>query len=140
LVATGAFAAPAVMVRGAVAHPGAVDLAGFAPHPVSASFTTMHGTEAHLWAGPLLLEVVNAAGITDAPGKKTHLRHVLTASGKDGYGAALALGEIDPKGEAKTVIIATVQDGVPLAAPRLIIPGDKSMARCVHDLSEIDIN
>jgi hypothetical protein len=99
----------------------------------------MSGTRSHHWTGPLLLDVLDAAGITDAPGKKTHMRHVILASGSDGYTVAVAIGEIDPRGEGKQVMLALKQDGNKLAAPRLIVPDDASFTRGVHDLAELDV-
>ena len=87
LWAGGAWAAGAtsVQVTGMVAHPGNVALAGLKAVPVSASFQTMGGKQAHRWSGPLLLDVLAVASVTDEPGKKTHMRHVVLAKGADGY-------------------------------------------------------
>jgi hypothetical protein len=106
---------------------------------VSGSFDSMSGRQTHRWTGPLLLDVLNRAGITDAPGKRTHMRHVILASGKDGYGAAIALGEIDPHGEGKPVIVALTQDGKAMKAPRLVVQGDASLTRSIHDLTSLDV-
>jgi hypothetical protein len=125
-----------------VAHPGAVGtsaLAGLKQVTYTGSFDSMSGKQTHRWTGPSLLDVLNQAGITDAPGKRTHMRHVILARGSDGYAAALAIGEIDPKGEGKQAIIALTQDGKPLRAPRLVVPGDASLTRAVHDVVEIQV-
>jgi hypothetical protein len=116
-----------------------VALATLKPVSVAASFHTMHGAEAGQWSGPLLLDVLQQASITDAPGKRTHMRHVIIATGADGYGAAIAIGEIDPKGAGKQVIVAVAQDGKPLATPRLVVPGDASFTRGVRDLVGLEV-
>jgi thioredoxin reductase len=131
-----------VAVSGLVAHPGKIDmraLAALKQTTVAGTYDSMSGKQTHSWSGPLLLDVVGTAGITDEPGKRTHMRHVILATGSDGYGAAIALGEIDPKAEGKHVIVAVVQDGKPLKAPRVIVPGDASLTRCVHDLAVLDV-
>jgi hypothetical protein len=139
LSTSAAFADPALTVTGLVAHPGKIALDKLKPVTVSASFKTMHGPQAHRWSGPLLLDVIDAATVQDEPGKKTHLRHVILARGADGYTVAVAIAEIDFMGEGKQVIVALNEDDKPLPAPRLIVPGDASFARGVHDLSSLDV-
>jgi hypothetical protein len=131
--------APSVVVSGMVSHPGPVLLLGLKPVTVSAHFATMHGEDAHSWTGPLLADVIAAAGVTDAPGKKTHWRHVIIAEGADHYGVAVSIGEIDPKGAGKQVIVAVKEGDKALAAPRLIVPGDASFARGVHELVSLEV-
>lgn len=128
-----------VQVEGMVAHPGPVALDRLTQTDVTAKFATMHGVQAHTWRGPLLLDVVNTAGVKDEPGKKTHFRHTFLAWGADGYGVAIAMGEIDPKGEGKQVIVAVAEDSKPLDAPRLIVPGDHAFARGVRALTRVEV-
>jgi hypothetical protein len=128
-----------VAVTGMVAHGGKVELSGLKQAAFGGSFNSMSGRQTHRWTGPLLLDVLNQAGMTDAPGKRTHWQHVILATGSDGYAAAIALGEIDPKGEGKQVIVAVTQDGAPMKAPRLVVPEDASFTRCVHDLATLDV-
>jgi hypothetical protein len=128
-----------VQVSGMVAHPGPVALDGLKQVPVAASFQTMGGKQAHRWSGPLLLDVLAAASVTDEPGKKTHMRHVILARGADGYAVSVAIGEIEKVGEGKQVIVALTEDDKPLAAPRLVVPGDAHFARGVHDLVGLEV-
>jgi hypothetical protein len=128
-----------IAVSGMVAHGGRIDLAALKQAAFSGSFAAMSGRQTHRWTGPLLLDVLNQAGITDAPGKRTHWQHVILATGTDGYAAAIALGEIDPKGEGKQVMVAVTQDGAPMKAPRLVVPQDASFTRCVHDLATLEV-
>jgi hypothetical protein len=130
---------PSVAVTGMVGHPGPVALSALKPVAVSASFHTMHGEQSHRWSGPLLLDVVNAASVVDAPGKRTHMQHVILARGADGYAVAIAIGEIEHAGEGKQVIVALREDDKPMAAPRLVVPGDSSFTRGVHDLAGLDV-
>jgi len=139
LLGGAAAAAPIVRVAGMVAHAGPVDLAGLKQVTVAAKFNTMHGQQAHRWSGPLLASVVDAAGVQDEPGKRTHMRHVVLARGSDGYAAAVALGEFDPMAEGKQIIVAVREDDKPMGAPRLIVPGDASFTRGVRDLVTLEV-
>jgi hypothetical protein len=130
---------PSVQVNGMVTHAGPVALGSLKPVTVDAHFNTMHGTQAHRWSGPLLLDVVDAAGLKDEPGQKTYMRHVIMAQGADGYTVAIAIGEIDPKGEGKQAIIAFREDDKPMPTPRLVVPGDSSFARGVHELTALEV-
>jgi hypothetical protein len=134
--------AQSVMVKGLVAHPVALDstaLSALKQTSFSGSFDSMAGKQTHRWTGPLLLDVLNQAVITDEPGKRTHIRHVILAEGLDGYAAAIAIGEIEPKGEGKSVMVALTQDDKPMKAPRIVVPGDASFTRCVHDLAVLEV-
>ncbi|MEJ0044890.1 MAG: hypothetical protein WDN04_01095 [Rhodospirillales bacterium] len=106
---------------------------------VNASFKAKGGVEAHRWSGPLLLDVVGVAAVTDEPGRKTHMRHVIMARGADGYVVAVAIGEIEPIAEGKQVIVALREDGAALAAPRLVVPGDAHFARGVQGLVALEV-
>jgi DMSO/TMAO reductase YedYZ molybdopterin-dependent catalytic subunit len=132
-------AAAPLTVTGLVQHPGPVALDKLTPITIDAKFSTMHGPQAHHWTGPLLRDVIHGVGVTDEPGKKTYMRHVILARGADGYIVSIAIAEIDPMGESKQVIVALRQDDKPLPAPRLIVPGDASFARGVHDLTALDV-
>jgi len=92
-----------------------------------------------IFGGALLWPLLDGAGWVDAPGRKTHLQHVIFARGRDGYVVALAIAEIDPGFEGKQVLIATTQDGKPLASPELVVPGDRRPGRRVHDLVGIEV-
>jgi DMSO/TMAO reductase YedYZ molybdopterin-dependent catalytic subunit len=134
--------AQTIAVSGMVAHAGPMDvtaLAAMKQTGFKGSFNSMSGMQTHSWTGPLLLDVLDRAGLTDEPGKRTHIRHVILARGADGYAAAVAIGEIDPKGEGKQVLVALTQDGKALKTPRLVVPGDRSFTRSVHDLTAIEV-
>ena len=82
-----------------------------------------------LW---LLLE---KAGLADETVKNPSLRRTLLITGRDGYVAALAFGEIDPQYEGKSVILAFAGGDPPASygALRLVVPGDAHggrSARC----------
>jgi len=130
----------AVVLSGKIAHPrtlGAADLSPVVTVEVPAS--AKPDAPKTQFSGALLWPLLDGAGWVDAPGRKTHLQHVILARGRDGYVVALAIAEIDPGFEGKQVLIATTQDGKPLAAPELVVPGDRRAGRRVHDLVGIEV-
>jgi len=143
LAASSAWAAdpPAVKIDGAVLHPQSFSVADLKAMPaaqVDTSFQTMHGAEHKLWTGVLVLDLLKKAELKNDGGKNAFLRHTLLVHGKDGYEAVLAIGEIDPTGEAKRVILA-YRDAADLPGFRLVVPGDLHGARQVHDVVEIEV-
>jgi hypothetical protein len=129
-------------VTGEVAHPKTYTRAELAALPASSvkiDATGDNGPLSGTFSGPLLLTLVQQASPIDAPGKKTHYRHVLMVTGRDGYAVALALGEIDTHLEGKTVIVALRQDAKDLAAPRLVVPGDRRPPRFVKDVVGVEV-
>ena len=86
------------------------------------------------YTGALLWTLVEGAEPVDEAGEHSRLRHTLLARGRDGYAVALAIGELDPGFEGKQVLVPYAQDGKPLAALRLVVPGDARGGRGVRDL------
>ncbi len=94
------------------------------------------------YAGPLLWAVLDRAGVLgqDTQGMpRARVRRVVTVTGRDGYTVALALAEIDPEFEGKSVILATQADGKPIGTGelRLVVPGDKRGGRSVRDPTKV---
>ncbi len=89
--------------------------------------------------GPLLWTVLDRAGAVDAGRMHGQVRQTVLVTGRDGYVAVLALGEIAPEFEDKQVIVAERADGRPLGAEhlRLVVPGDRHGGRGVHDHTRI---
>ncbi len=118
------------------------NLQALPPTNVTVSFITGHGQEAGTYTGVLLWTLLTNAAIVDADPKQ-HLRHaILVTSGADQYAVALSIGEIDPKFEGKSVIIAYAKDGKPLDpedGPRLIVPGDAHGGRAVREVAHIEV-
>lgn len=143
--ASAAAAGTGIAIDGQVQKPGHLtlaDLQALPPTTVSASFVTGHGQESGAYTGVLLWTLLTNASIVDAD-PKLHLRHtILVTSGADQYVVALAIGEIDPKFEGKSVIIAYAEDGKPLDAQdglRLVVPGDSHGGRAVKDVVHIEV-
>lgn len=90
-------------------------------------------------SGPALWQLLQDAGPVDEPGRATQYRHTVLAQGRNGHSVAVAFGEMDPYLGGKQVLIALAQNGRPLAAPRLIVPGDAHADRAVRDLVMIEV-
>ena len=111
-LALGEDSRPAVL-RGAVKHEIVLDEALLKSMPavtVAVSFETGQGKKSGNFTGVLLWALLEKAGTIDAPGKNARLRHTLLITGRDGYAAAVALGEIDPHYEGKQAIVAYAGD------------------------------
>ena len=131
-----------ILLTGALRNPGAVtleELAKLPPVDVTVSQETDHGPVTGSFRGALLWTVIQQAQPIDGPEKDAYLRHTILVSGSDGYAAALAQGEIDPKLEGKQVILAYAKDGVPFAGFQLVVPGDAYASRSVHDIAIIEV-
>ena len=151
-VALALWAAPALSqsaplaVDGHVAHPAQLTLdqvKALPPVTVSLTFQTDHGPQTSTWTGALLLDIVKqAAPVDSGPDKSAPLQHTILARGRDGYGVALAIGEIDPRFAGKQVIVAYQQGGKPMENQtfRLVVPGDAHGGRSVNDLVSLTIN
>jgi hypothetical protein len=118
-------------------HLSAAELGQLPQTAVDVSFQTGHGPQSGHFTGPLLWDVVQKAGITDEAGSKVkhHLQHAVLAISSDGYTVAIAIGEIDPDFEGKSVILALDDGGV-----RLIVPQDELGGRDVHDVVRIEVD
>jgi hypothetical protein len=121
-----------------VLHLSAADLKALPQASADVSFETGHGQQSGHYTGALLWDVLEKAGITDEPGAKVkhHLQHAVLVTGRDGYAVVIAVGEIDPEFENKTVLL--VDDGAEQGI-RLIVPGDKRGGRSVHDVVRVEI-
>ena len=129
-------------LTGVIKHPGQFSLEQLQAMPGTTVKIVRVGasaTQTATYTGVLLWTLVDAAVPIDAPGLNTHLQHVLVARGRDGYGVALAIAELAPDFEGKQVLVAYAEDGKPLAALRLVVPGDTRAGRSVRDLVAVEI-
>src|SRR5262245_3387106 len=134
---------PAVL-RGAVKQELVLDetlLRSLPAVTIDVSFETSQGKKSGSFTGVLLWALLEKAGTVDAPGKNARLRHTLLVAGRDGYVAALALGEIDPHYEGKQAILAYAGGEPPatFAWLRLVVPGDAHGGRSVRDIESIEV-
>ncbi|MEH1900956.1 MAG: hypothetical protein V7L04_05960 [Nostoc sp.] len=120
---------------------------------ITVSFQTGSGPQTETYYGVPLWELINnpKAGGGLKPGnsglnpKNSLLRQYVLAEATDCYGAVVAIGEIQPNFEAKTVLIAYAKKGsngklVPLideGFARLVVPGDKAGGRYVSNVRNI---
>lgn len=146
MLGAGAAFAQTLAVDGHVAHPAQLtldQLKALPPVTVSLAFQTDHGPTSGTWTGALLLDIVKqAAPVDSGSDKSAPLQHTILARGHDGYGVALAIGEIDPRFAGKQVIVAYQRDGKPMENQtfRLVVPGDAHGGRSVNDLVSLTIN
>lgn len=129
-------------LQGRVEHPRTLalaDLQALPPVTVEIERTEASGVQHASFTGALLWTLVTTAGPVDEPGKRTFLQHTLLARGRDGYAAALAVGELDPNFEGKQVLVAYAQDGKALPALRLVIPAEARPGRNVRDVVAIEV-
>lgn len=113
------------------------------PVTLSLTFQSDHGPQTGTYTGALLLDIVKeAAPVDQGSDKGAPLRHTIVATGHDGYGVAVAIGEIDPRFAGKAVLVAYERDGKPMKGQtfRLVIPGDAHGGRSVNDLASLTIN
>ncbi|MEH1832622.1 MAG: hypothetical protein V7L29_11200 [Nostoc sp.] len=120
---------------------------------ITVSFQTGSGPRTETYYGVPLWELINnpKAGGGLKPGnsglnsKNSFLRQYVLVDATDCYGAVVAIGEIQPNFEGKTVLVAYAKKGtdgkvVPLideGFARLVVPGDKAGGRYVTNVTNI---
>jgi hypothetical protein len=134
----------APVILGAVEHRLVLDemlLKSLPAVAVDVTFETGEGEKSGRYTGVLLWSLIDRAGLVDEAGKNASLRHTLLITGRDGYSVALAIGELDPHYEGKSVILA-YDGGEPTASTeelRLVVPGDVHGGRSVRDVATIEV-
>ena len=130
-----------VMGPGAPLVMSADDIAQLPAIKIDVAFDTEHGPRQSAFEGPLLWTVLDHAHAIDPAKPRGFVRQTILLTGRDGYTAILALGELAPQFESKQVILAEREDGKPLAPDhlRIIVPGDHRGGRSVHDLASIAV-
>ena len=128
-----------VSVGGLVETPASYTIDGLAGLRAVEVDAAREGGAMSKYVGTLVWPLLVAAKLTLGDDRLTRLAHVVLVTGADGYTAYVALGELDPNFEGKPIIVAYKQDGVLLAAPRFVVPGDKHAGRSVRDLVSIEV-
>jgi hypothetical protein len=133
-----------VIVDGSVGHPtrfSIADLAALPGHSLNVTFnSTRTGTQHHVEAGPLLVDVLaKVSPRFDTKVKQGELRDFVVVTGADGYEALLSYGEIAPTFGDHPALLSLKEDGVVLAAPRLVIPGDVLGGRDVSQVVRVEL-
>ncbi|MDT8915726.1 hypothetical protein [Amycolatopsis sp. PS_44_ISF1] len=98
---------------------------------VTARFGSDAGAQTHTESGPPLALVLLLAGVVPTPDKP------VVAVGSDGYGAAVTLAEDYVGG--RPLLLSTVEDGKPLALPRLVPLGDLKGGRYVSGVTALAV-
>ena len=131
-----------VRIDGAVKAPATISMADLTLLPSTQVAIKVQGHDAASgnWKGVSLMTLLEKVGTVEEQGHGAYLQHVIIARGTDGYGVAIAIGEIEPKFEGKQAIVAYQKDGAPLGSLRLIVPGDAHAGRDVRDLSELTVH
>ncbi|MFH8462950.1 molybdopterin-dependent oxidoreductase [Streptomyces sp. NPDC017991] len=120
------------------------DLLAWPQHAVEVGFEcATSGSRRHRFTGPLLHDVLVAAGPGFDPARrKERLRFLIAVSGRDGHHALLSWAEIDPDfGRAPVLLAATIDDS-PLdgPGPQLVLPQDRCGARHISGISAIRVD
>ncbi|MFF8915653.1 molybdopterin-dependent oxidoreductase [Streptomyces sp. NPDC015032] len=101
------------------------------------------GIQHHRFTGPLLHDVLSAAGPAFDPARrKDRLRFLIAVSGADGHHALLSWAEIDPDFGRAPVLLAATVDGTFLdrAGAQLVLPQDRCGARHVSGINAIRVD
>lgn len=83
--------------------------------------------------------LVDAAQPTLLAAKNALLRVTIAVSNRWGRSVTFALGELDPSFGNHPAYLALDQDGHPLPAPELVVPGDADAARTLFAVSQIAV-
>ncbi len=128
--------APALVIDGAVAHGGTLDAGRLARLPqLSLPVTSgAGGGRSDRGQGVLLWDVLRQADPVEQPVKNPSLRHTVLVTGRDGYAVAFSFGELDPDGGADAVMLTTRS-----GALQLLVPGDRTRTRNVHDVVRVTV-
>ncbi|MGW5272610.1 molybdopterin-dependent oxidoreductase [Streptomyces sp. NPDC004044] len=120
------------------------DLLAWPQHRVRVSFEcATSGIRHHGFTGPLLHDVLSAAGpVFDPARRKDRLRFLIAVTGGDGHHALLSWAEIDPDFGGAAVLLAVSIDDAPLdrAGPQLVLPQDRCGARHISGINAIRVD
>jgi molybdopterin-dependent oxidoreductase-like protein protein len=141
LLANAPASAGGIALSGAIQHPAQLTMAQLRAMPavdVKVDQKTEKGPFTGDFHGVLLWTLINNAGLVNGPARHAILLHgiVVSAAG-DNYGTLISLGEIHPELGNAQVILATEENGKPLAQPILIVPGDIKAARDVRNVTSV---
>ncbi|MDF6042531.1 molybdopterin-dependent oxidoreductase [Streptomyces sp. JH14] len=120
------------------------DLLAWPQHRARVSFEcATSGVQHHGFTGPLLHDVLSAAGPAFDPARrKDRLRFLIAVTGADGHHALLSWAEIDPDFGRAAVLLAVSIDDNPLdrAGPQLVLPQDRCGARHISGINAVRVD
>ncbi len=136
-----------VEVDGLVERPlrlRAADLRGMRSRAVAVAWTTEAGRlERAIFRGVPLQLILDMAGPRLGLEQDAEIGSYVVVTGRDGYQAVVACGEIAPRLAERPVILAWEQNGQPLASERqpvqLVVPGDQRDERAVWGVVRIEL-
>ncbi|WP_430334628.1 molybdopterin-dependent oxidoreductase [Rhodococcus sp. ACT016] len=135
--------AGSVRVDGAVDNPLTLSgdrLRAYPAQVQAVQFESAAGTQSHSYDGAALTDILDDAKLRTPSGPKNpELSFAVLATGADGYRAAVSWGELSPKFGATPILVAYTEDGHPLDAPRLVVPGDIKGGRYVSELTDLRV-
>jgi hypothetical protein len=140
--AFGARQAPSVSVGGAVTTPATYSVARLGSLPQTTFTVTRHEwrhTRTDTDQGVSVEDLVNSAVPVLPSAKNAQLRVTVTVAGRFGRPVTLALGELDPAFGNHPAYLALRENGHALAAPELVVPGDRFGLRSVDDVDRITV-
>ncbi|MFF4020135.1 molybdopterin-dependent oxidoreductase [Streptomyces sp. NPDC001843] len=149
LAATGAAAdrLSALALTGDLDRPARLtvpDLLAWPQHRARVAFEcSTSGVQHHRFTGPLLHDVLMAAGPAFDPARrKDRLRFLIAVRGADGHHALLSWAEIDPDFGRAPVLLAATLDDTPLdrAGAQLVLPRDRCGARYISGIETIRVD
>lgn len=109
-------------------------------HAAAGEFKNGCVTQGHHYRGALFAEVLATAKPQFDPAiENVKLRYAILVGGADRYEAVLSWGEVDPHYANTQALLAYEQDGMLLARPHLIVPGDTRPGRYVCDVASISL-
>jgi hypothetical protein len=118
-----------LITRGQDEQLTAADLAALPAQTLNVTFVAGSGTQDHTETGPTVAAVLEAARVHSGPDTW------VAAVGSDGYVATVTPAEAIVGG--RPLLISTVEDGNPLAQPRLVADGDVKGGRYVSDIVDL---
>ncbi|MFC7582828.1 molybdopterin-dependent oxidoreductase [Nonomuraea antimicrobica] len=133
-------------LSGEVRTPAALSVAALRSMPQRETIVTFEcrssGLRRHHFSGPLLMDVLQAAGpLFDPAERKDRLRFLVSVLGRDGHRAVLSWGELDPEFGNAAALLAVAMDCRDLdeQGPHLVVPGDRCGARHVSGVAKIRV-
>ncbi len=138
----------ALHVDGQVLNPLALTVddlrTSFTPQTVDVTFLSGEETITTSFTGVPLWDVLSAAQVNlNADVRNDKLSLFIVATGRDGYQAVIAWGEIDPEFANQPILVAYEEAGQPIAGDegpfRLVVPGDGRGGRYVFGLVNLSL-
>ena len=116
-------------------------LVGLKPITQNMNTANERGEQQREFSGPLLWDVLVAAGAVEPNDPVAQMRLAVRVTGADGFNAVVAVAEISPQFAGRPIQLANRLNGAPLPERglRLIVPGDRRPARSVRDVIRLDI-